>query len=208
MAQQFVVFDARSFMRMLRKLDRGQAAFVQAKTLTQIASLARRNLMKSSERAWNIRSRGVLRGFQTERATKTNLQSEVGHLDWYALDQLDVLESEREPRTSAFRYIPMAGIKKTRRGRTPKRLQVARVVADLNKEKTKTFIVPEFKSISDPVIARRRTKKRLPIVLLYRMVPKQKIKPKLSIIKEADEAAEQGQKIYNENMEREIRSNR
>lgn len=206
MAQQFVIFDARSYMRLLRKLDRGQAAFVEAKTLTQLAALTRRNLMKSSERAWNIRSRGVLRGFQTNRATKTNLQSEVGHLDWYALDQLDVLESEREPRSSAFRYIPMKGVKKNRRGRTPKRLQPARVVADLNKEKTKTFIIPNF--LSDPVIARRKTKKRLPIIFLYRMVPKQKIKPKLSIIKEAEEAAEQGQKIFNENMEREIRSNR
>lgn len=204
MPQQFVIFDARSFMRLLRKLDRGQAAFVQAKTLTQLAALTRRNLIKSSERAWNIRSRGVLRGFQTERATKTNLQSEVGHLDWYALDQLDVMESEREPRTSAFRYIPLSGVKKTKRGRTPKRLQPGRVVAELNKERTKTFILPNFQG--GPAIVRRTTKKRLPIVFLYRMVPKQKIQPKLSITKEAEIAADKGQEIFNDNMEREIRS--
>lgn len=200
MAKQPVEFDAKSFVRYLVWVERGEQRFVLAKTLTQVANEARKLLREDSRQKWTVRSQFVLKGYQTNMATKKNLQSEVGHLDWYAEDQLAEGSSDRRPRSSKWRYIPLKGVKKTKRGKIPKRLSPERIVAEANKPNSKTFFMRSKKK-KDLLIASRKGKKRLPITVLYRLVPEQRIMPTVSMTENSADAAKKGQEFFNKNMD-------
>ena len=204
MATQPVQLNARSFLRYLTWVEKGEQKFVLAKTLTQVAAEGRKILRDESKSKWTVRSTFVLKGYQIDPATKKNLRSAVGHLDWYAADQLDDRSSDREPQHSKWRYIPLAGVKRTKRGKIPKRLSPERVVAAANEKGSKTFFF-RSKVKKRLLIAKRKTKRRLPIVVLYKLVPKQRIMPRISMSKSGEKAAATGQEKFNKNMDAAIR---
>lgn len=204
MANQAVIFDNRSFLRYLAFVERGEQRFVLAKTLTQIAAEARMVIKRESQIKWTVRSQFVLRGYRINAATKSTLVSRMGHIDWYAADQLDSTPSARAPRSAKWRYIPMPGIKKTKVGRVVKRLSPQRLVSRVGKPNSKLFFF-HSKQKKTKFLARRETKRRLPIQLLYKMVPTQRIMPKVSMVKTAEIAAATGQEKFNKNMQQAIR---
>ena len=199
MPVQPVVFDNKSFLRYLAFVEKNEQKFVMAKTLTQIAAQARKILQDDSRSKWTVRSPGVLRGYQFDVATKQKLESVVGHLDWYAVDQLDDSPSDRRPLNTKWRWIPLSGVKKTKRGRIPRRLSPERLVPKTNKRNSKLFFF-DSKQKNARFLAKRKTKKRLPITMLYKLVPKQRIMPVVSINKASEKAASTGQEKFNKNM--------
>jgi len=203
MATQPIVFDDRSFRRYLTWVKKGEQKFVMAKTLTQVAAQARKDLIKESKLKWTVRAPFVLQGYKTDQATKRNLVSSVGHLDWYAADQLDDRSSQRKPLNAKFRYIPLSGVKKTKRGRIPKPLSPEMILPRVNKPKSKIFFI-DSKKKRRKLIIRRETKLRLPIVFLYKLVPQQRIDPRVSIRKVSERASSVGQEMFNRNMDKEL----
>ncbi len=200
MATQPVVFDDRSFLRYLAFVEKGEQKFVLAKTLTQVASEARKILIDDSRSKWTVRSPFVLRGYRTDAATKRRLESRVGHVDWYVVDQLDDSPTDRNPLKSKWRYIPLRGVKKTKRGRIPKRLSPERLISQAGKPGSKVFFL-DGKSKKSKFLVKRKTKRRLPITFLFKMVPKQRIMPRVSMSKAAESASAKGQDKFNKNMD-------
>ena len=196
MSVQPVVFDNKSFLRYLAFVEKGKQKAVLAETLTWVANSARRALIDDSTKKWTVRDTFVLRGYQTVKARPKRLESYVGHIDWYAVDQLSDRPSDRSPLTGKWRWIPMLGVKKTKRGQIPKRLRPESLVPRTKKKGSKLFFF-DSKQKKARFLAKRKTKKRLPITMLYKIVPKQRVIPDISFSKLTEKAASTGQDKFN-----------
>ena len=212
MTKQFVQFNKRSLAKFHAFFKEGEQNFVMAKTLTQVASLARRMLRKESASKWTIRNAGALRGYGVRPATKRDIESIVGHRDWYAIDQLASGPNIRSPEKSKWLYVPLRGTRKGNRGKlTP--YAPKRAVTLANKKrgrrirrkkglKAKPFFID---TPSGLVIAIREGSQRKPLSLLYKLVPRQRIVPKVSMNAVAAKASAKGQKLFNKNMRQAMR---
>lgn len=190
--------DKKTLKRFKKFIAPEEMKFIAALTLTKTAVLARNLLRARAEKEWNIKKRGVLRGFSTRRATKRHLVSEVGHFDWYTEQQIDVKSSTRRPLKRKNLAIPLPGVKRTKKGRISAKDKLQRVIDASFKRGTGTFVSP-LKG-KNKFLIRRRNLKTNKIVNLYLLLPKQRIKPKFSILSTAEKAASAGQRIFNRNI--------
>ena len=126
--------------------------------------------------------------------------SEVGHFDWFAEQQTDTKQSTRTPLKSKNLAIPLPGVKRTKRGRISKKDKLQRLIEDAFKPDTGVFIT-EIKGSKNTLI-RRRNLKTEQVTNLYLLVPRQRIKPKFSLLSDAEKAAKSAQKIFNRNIEK------
>ncbi len=190
-------------LRYLAFVEKGKQKAVMSETLNWVANSSRKSLIEESRKFWTVRDSLVLKGYKTEQATTSSLESAVGHIDWYAEDQLSDRISLRSPNKSNKRYIPLAGIKKTKRGKIPKRKSPAAMVGRALNPRSKVFFIRSKKQNASYIA--ERPKRTDPLVWLYKLVPKQRIVPKVSMTKITQKAAGTGQDKFNVVMAKSIK---
>lgn len=164
------------FNRWLNGVARQQIPFATAQALTMTAKDAQRDLKAEAGRTMTLRNAHTARGIRIKRAEKRDgfgaMNAQVGSIDWYVAGQADDASSVRTPQTSRYRYIPVKARPNQGR-RIPKRFTPA-ALAQIGTAFWKH-------QANGTALVYQRTGKH-GLRLMYVAVPRQTIKPKLSLI--------------------------
>lgn len=115
-----------------------------------------------------VRSTWVERGIQVDRASKSNLVATVGSVSHFM--EWQAYGGDKEGQGGGDVAVPV-GARKTPQHRTTRAQWPARILA-----RKRAFIVQTKRG--DTIIARRTMKARYPIIVMYRLRPEVKIKPR------------------------------
>jgi len=185
MADPVIYIDSEAALRGLTALQKDQYPFALAKALTNVAKLARMRVQAVTREKFKLHGEFIPRGIRVQFAQKMDLvrwgfiQSAVytGNkiTDFMAYHETG---GTKEPAGNSL-AIPSYDIKKkkyrTSTGRVAKRWR-PKTLLDKGTAKRKAFILPA-RGGKSAVIARRTSKRKRPLVFLYHLQRRAKIRP-------------------------------
>lgn len=185
-----VKVDFKKLSKQLGELKTKQLPFATAKTLTRLAQDSREELRKELNSSLTIRSRGLLKkAVIYDRANKKDFpfpESSVG-----VSKDFDFLSQHATGKTR----IPLTRIDGGKYRAVPNPKAIKRTASGkINKKKRPTFLLrggmgKKSSRVKRPfvlntkkgqkLIVKRKTKKKTPLIILYKLIPKATIKPEV-----------------------------
>lgn len=151
--------------RQLDSLAQSQVPFAIAKTLTDLAWESREQVQKEIPERFKVRSRWVVSGVRVDRATKSNLEAAVKHLD----EKMTKQETGGTVRATNKRYISIPSSKLKSNTRPISR---SRRPSALLSNKQKYFVGED--TTGRPYIAQRYKSKELKVMYFLRPIAQYK----------------------------------
>lgn len=181
-------FDDRSF-RLIRAAP-DQARFACARALTRTATDAQKEVRAEIPRRFRLRRRWIVQGIRTERATKNELVAKVVSRDWFMKFQEE--GGTRRPQASKRMVVPVDDRTRARRLKNRKQNRADDRAGAMG---YKGAFYVRFKD-GHEAIAKRRGKKRFPLVILYHLEPKVETPARFEM---TDTVRETAYRRFNEN---------
>ena len=194
-----VELELKPYLALLNKLGKDQMPFAVAKTLTQVAAEAQKDVKGVLPSRFTLQSRRLVKGVQTDRANKRdwpNPYAVVGHLDQIMVDQ--ELGGIRRGKNGGYRMIPTRRVKRGKSGKISKAQTPRRLI-----EKKSVFFKDQSLRLKDT----RRTTHRAPTMYLGRK--QVRIRPRFGFRSTVESAvARHIQTTFTRNMQAALRSRR
>ncbi len=177
--------------RQLGVLERQEIPFAIARTLTEIAIEARDEERSQARRRFTLRNKWVERGIQARSATKRDLTAEVGSRDWFMAEQ--ETGAQRRPRRASVIAVPIE-VRPSLKQRVLRSKFPSRLV------KKKNVFFGTLRG-GQKALLQRKTKKRLPLRLLYVFKPQIPIPPRFGFQADVERLAlKRISKIFGRNL--------
>lgn len=167
--------DTKALVRQLDLFAADQMPFATALALTKTAQAARDQVRQELPERFTIRRPWVPRGVTIDPATKADLTAEVGSMDEFMIRQEE--GGTKRPKRKML-AVPTDQLQRTKTGAISKANRPGKVL-----KQKKAFIITATSQAKRArpgtvMIARRKSKQRYPIEVLYSLTPRAEVPPR------------------------------